>query len=156
MERTTPDAGSDAKAPAEATIAGYNCPELREVAGQSSDIYYTFTWINDGCPTPIRKGFYARDGFGWDHIEFRRIVDGQTNHETTSYARNLWAQALMTSGKAAGADLMCHQKKYTTPGGTARTMKVIHSSVNYQGDKGRKGILTAYWVRNHVDACKTL
>lgn len=143
-----PAAGTDAAA------AGYPCPSLRGIAGQSSEIKYTYTWINDGCPTPIRKGFYTRTGFGLDHINFRRVVDGLANHETTDYARTLWAQALATPGKAAGAHEMCHQKKYTTPGGTNRTMRVWHSSTNYEGDKGRKGIISAYYLGGHVDACK--
>lgn len=146
--------GSEPVSDPDPTVAAYPCPQLSGISGDSSSIYYTFTWINDGCPTPIRKGFYSRTGFGWDHIKYRRDVDGLQNHQVSDYARNLWAQALLTPGKAAGAHEMCHQKKYETPGGTRRTMKVWHSSTNYQGDKGRKGIITAYWISGHVDACK--
>jgi len=139
--------------PSEApSAAAYPCPSLKTDGSRDATILYTYTWINDGCPTPIRRGFYARDGFGWDHIEYRRIVDGQINHQTTAYARYLWAQALATPG-ASGPPLTCHQKKYTTPGGTKRTMVVVHSHTNYKGSLGRKGIITAYWKSGHVNGC---
>jgi hypothetical protein len=133
--------------------AGSYCPELSGAAGTSSQIKYTFIWINDNCPTPIRKGFYASDGFGWDHIEYSRVVLGEENHQTTDYARERWGWALATAGAVQSLNIMCHHVYYETPGGTKRTMKVVHSSVDYEGKWGRKGIITAYWVSGHVDPC---
>jgi hypothetical protein len=135
-----------------AAAAAYPCPPLSGGTG-SSQIYFTYTWINDGCPTPIRRGIYSRTGFGWDHIVYRRVADGLANHETSTYAQNLWAQALMRSGKYKGNNVTCHHVHYTTPSGIRRTMLVSHSHTNYEGVWGRKGILTAYWVSGHVDPC---
>lgn len=136
---------------ANATASGGGpCPQLSGVTGQSSQIIRTFTWVNNGCQMPIRKGFYTRTGFGWDHINYRRIVDGQINHETTSYAQDLWGQALRLSGKIKSTGIFCHQKHYYTPAGAKRTMRVIISTTNYQQGKGYKGINTAYWLSGHV------
>jgi hypothetical protein len=139
--------------PGDVSTAGTGCPKLTGVVGTDSEIKYTFIWVNDGCPTPIRKGFYSASGFGWDHITYRRVVDGLANHETTAYARDLWGAALARIGSLQSNGLMCHQVRYTTPGGTNRTMRVLHSAVNYAGQYGRKGIITAYWLSGHVDAC---
>lgn len=141
------------------TIAvGYGCPELKGDPGTDSEIKETYFWIVNGCPVPIRKGFYSRTGFGWGHIVYRRDVDGLTNHETTEYARNLWQQALGKSPRLDDIDGTgpeprkgCHHVHYTTPDGKKRTMLVILSDVNYQGDKGTKGILSAYWESGHTD-----
>lgn len=99
------------------SMASYPCPSLSGAPGTSSQIYYTYTWINDGCPTPIRKGFYSGTGFGWDHITYRRIVDGQINHETTQAAQNQWARALLQPGAYKGNNIVCHYVYYYTSGG---------------------------------------
>lgn len=133
--------------------AGHPCPELTGAAGTSSHIKYKFVWINDYCPTPIRRGFYSSTGFGWRHIKHARIVLGKINHQTTAYARERWGWALARAGALQSLHIICHFVHYETPGGTKRTMKVIHSSVNYEGKWGRKGIITAYWVSGYVDPC---
>lgn len=138
------------------TPQGSGCPELRGPAGTSAEIYYTFIWINNGCPIPIRKGIYGGtgSGFGWEHLRYRTNVDRQINHETTSAARSLWGQALSSSGSAQSNGTFCHFKQYKTPGGTKRTMKVIVSSTNYEGQWGLKGIITAFWVSGWTDPCR--
>lgn len=138
---------------ADTSIASYPCPSLSGASGTSSQIYYTYTWINDGCPTPIRKGFYSSTGFGWDHINYRRIVNGLSNHETTQAAQNQWARALLNPGAYKGNNIVCHYVHYYTSGGSPRTMLVSHSHTNYENTWGRKGIITAYWTSGHVNPC---
>lgn len=95
VQETVPDAEHPDATPQ----GGEPCPELTGLRDTSSHIYGRYTWVNNGCQMPIRRGFYARTGFGWEHITYRRVVNGEINHETTAFAQKLWAQALLTSGK---------------------------------------------------------
>ncbi|MGQ0680066.1 MAG: hypothetical protein ACT4OM_10520 [Actinomycetota bacterium] len=135
------------------TAQGGGCPKLSGISGTDSQILYTFTWINNACNVPIRKGLYLATGFGWDHITHRRVVDKLANHETTSAARQVWAAALLQAGSIQKDGLYCHSKHYKTPGGTKRTMKVVLSPVNYAGKYGTKGIITAFWTSGWVNPC---
>lgn len=146
-----PDEGSAAPSGSDdASAFGEPCPPLTGVYPEDSYILYTYSWIQNGCQIPIRRGFYSSTGFGWDHIEYKRVVEGQINHQLTDYARDPWAQALVISGSYQSNGLFCHRKHYVTPGGSNRTMRVLVSSTNYAGQYGPKGIITAYWVSGHV------
>lgn len=136
------------------------CPELKGDPGTSSEIIDTYAWIvNGGCPVPLRRGIYAWDGFGLGKLQYR-YEHGDLAHDYSQYAQGKWRMALMRSPALQDEDgpgpqprQYCHYVKYNTPDGIKRTMKVIVSDTNYEGDKGLKGILTAYWVPGHTDKC---
>ena len=107
--------------------------------------------------TPIRTGSAT---FGLTHIKLGGTYGHTYNHETTSYARNLWSAALNEGPKdetSWGGDMYSY--RYTTSGGTRRTMCVIVDPKNWTyGAKnyGFKGIVTAYWAsgwKTTYDAC---
>jgi hypothetical protein len=136
--------------------AGSLCPEIKGSPNPSDPSHVdALFWDVHGCQVPLRHGIghvpWQPGDFGYEHIA-SRYAEGTRNHELTSAAVRLWANALVTAGATEDHDFFCYKTQYSIRGGVKRTMKVFVDYKMLDGYK-YKGIVTAYWVNGHRDWC---
>ncbi|EKX67568.1 hypothetical protein Sipo8835_00305 [Streptomyces ipomoeae] len=151
-----------AGSPADASVhrkkpAGWSCDfddwctkNTRSGPGSAHVVYW---FRGDFYDTLIRTG---NASYGIKHIQQGGSHKRKQNHPTDSAAVKLWDKALNNYAKGSKGskykDTMTHTYKYGR-GKKARTMCVMTSDLHLKHggkDYGRKGVLTAFWVKGHV------
>lgn len=133
--------------PQEIASALASCPNPNN-ADDGPGRYNIIDQHNPGQRILLRAGTTS---WGLTHIK-KRYYEGATNHEWTSYAKDLWMDAFAAQlwiEKSPCYFIM--RKNYATPGGQIRTMCVYFDFKSY-GGYGSRGVVTAFWIKG-IPAC---
>ena len=105
------------------------CPEIEGSPDPDDPSHVdALFWDVYGCQVPLRHGIghlpWQPTDFGYQHIASRR-AEGRRNHELTSFAMRMWADAMVNAGAMEDHDFVCYQTQHTIRGGVKRTMRVF-------------------------------
>ncbi len=111
-------------------------------------------WFRSGFDSTVIRAGSSK--YGMKHIKVGGTHKRKFNHPTDKKAIGLWDKAFNNFAKGSKGsrfkNTMTHTVKYGG-GAKKRTMCVVTSSLTIgKGNSyvGRKGIITAYWVKGHV------
>lgn len=119
---------------------------------QAAVQYFNFPQVC-GSSTILRQGNTV---WGLTHIEIGGQTGNTTNHETTTYAKSIWQQALNQPPLTAPVGgYYKHGVYYTTPAGNPRVM-CVYVDINDRDGYGQRGIITAFWIASsYISECLT-